>query len=73
MDSIYSPEEEKDIKERVEKANAMLKELNLYPSAVVQKINKGDDIFVDKIICYLQDNKYIKKPIKSPYDTKKTS
>lgn len=73
MDQIYSPEEEKDIQERVEKATKILKELDLFPSALVQKLNQGNDIFVDKIICYLQDNKYIKKPIKTPYDIKKDS
>lgn len=55
----YTKEEEEDIKQRVGKATELLKELQLFPSAIVQKVNQGDDIFVDKIICYLQDNKYL--------------
>lgn len=62
-----TPEQKKDIEERVNKAQAFLKELNLYPSAIVQKINMGDDVFADKILCYLADNKYIKTEIKSSY------
>jgi len=54
----YTKEQQEDIKLRVEKATKLLKELQLYPSAVVQKVNQGDDIFVDKIICFLQDSKY---------------
>lgn len=59
----YSEEEIKDIKERVEKAETMLKELQLFPSAVVQKVKVGaenEDVFADKVICYLQDSKYTK-------------
>ena len=59
----YTPEEEKDIIERVEKANELLKELYLQPSASVGKKNLGDDTFVDQVIPYLQDIKYIKSPI----------
>lgn len=58
----YTEEQMKDIKERVSKAEEMLKELQLYPSAIVQKVKVGkeeDDIFGDKIICYLQDSKFL--------------
>jgi hypothetical protein len=50
-----------EIKERTTKAQAYLKELDLVPSAVVQKENIGEGIFVDKVIAYLQDTKYSKK------------
>lgn len=56
----YTKEQKEDINERVEKATKALKDLQLFPSAVVQKINQGEDIFVDKIICYLADSKYSK-------------
>ena len=65
----YTKEQEEDIKLRLVKAEIALKELQLFPSAVVQKVNQGEDIFVDKIICYLQDSKFT--PKKSPYDIKK--
>jgi len=63
----YSEEEIKDITERTEKAIKLLGELNLYPTAQVLKVNMGDDVFGDKVIAYLQDNKYKKEPIKSPF------
>jgi hypothetical protein len=59
----YTEEQKKDIQERVTKAEEMLKELQLFPSAVIQKVKVGDeskDIFADNIICYLQDSKYFK-------------
>ena len=65
----YTEEQKKDIEERLKKAEVVLKELQLFPSAVVQKINQGEDIFVDKIICYLQDSKFT--PTKSPYELPK--
>jgi len=64
--SNYSLEEQKDIEERVKKAQEVLKELQLFPTAQVIKVNLGDDVFADKIIAYLQDAKYNKEPIKSP-------
>lgn len=57
----YTEEEKKDIEERVEKAKTMLAELNLQPSAQVQKVNTGNDIFADKVIPFLQDTKYTPK------------
>lgn len=65
----YTRAQQEDIKERLAKAEIALKELHLFPSAVVQKVNQGDDIFVDKVICYLQDSKYM--PVKSPYESDK--
>lgn len=66
----YSPEEVKDIETRTEKAFALLKELELFPSAILQQVNIGDDTFATKVICYLADAKF--KPKESPYvpDTK---
>lgn len=56
----YTEEQKKDIEERVLKANEALKELNLFPSAIVQKvkISEKEDIFADQIICFLADSKY---------------
>ncbi len=54
----YTEEQIKDVEEREAKALAFLKELQLTPAAVVQKTNIGNDIFVDKVVCYLQDIKY---------------
>lgn len=63
----YTPEEIKDIQERVEKAQKMLQELHLSVMAQVVSVNMGDDIFALKVMPYLQDNKFIKEPIKSPF------
>jgi len=57
-------EQKKDIEERLKKAEVCLKDLQLFPSAIVQKVNLGDDTFADKVICYLADAKYL--PKKSP-------
>ena len=54
----YSPKQRKDIEERVAKAKKMLEELQLQPSASVQAVNTGNDIFSLKVIPYLQDNKF---------------
>ena len=69
MENSFTEEQKKDIEERLKKAEVTLKELQLFPSAVVQKINLGDDTFADKVICYLADSKFM--PKKSPYDIKK--
>lgn len=66
----YTKEEREDIESRVKKAEEILKELQLFPSAVVQKVKvgkEGQDIFGDQVICFLADSKYIKEPIKSPF------
>lgn len=65
METSLTEEQKKDIETRVEKAHVILKELQLFPSAVVQKVNLGEDTFADKVICYLADSKFI--PKKSPY------
>ena len=64
----YTEEQKKDIIERVNKANKVLKDLQLFPSAIVQKVKISDnneDVFADKVICFLADSKY--QPIDSPY------
>lgn len=63
----YTPEEQKDIEERVAKAQKALKELELFPCASVAPHNIGEDMFVMKVVPYLQDMKYRKEPIKSPF------
>lgn len=60
----FTKAQEDDITKRVAKATLYLKGLELFPSAVVKKENIGNDIFVDKVICYLQDSKYT--PTRSP-------
>ena len=54
----YSPEQKKDIEERVEKAKIALKELNLQPAAFVSPSNVGNDVFAFKVVGFLQDLKY---------------
>jgi len=61
--SEYSPEMRKDIDERVAKAKKALEELQLQPTASVQSVNVGDDVFSQNVIVYLADQKYIKSPI----------
>lgn len=58
----YSPEMRKDIEARVAKAKKALEDLQLQPTANVQSINVGDDVFSQKVIVYLQDTRY-KSPI----------
>lgn len=54
----YTPEQIKDIEERVEKAKVFLKELQLQPAVIMQPVNIADDVFAMKPIPYLQDQKY---------------
>lgn len=56
--NVYSPEQQKDIGERVDKARAFLKELQLRPACIVEAVNTGGDVFALKPIPYLQDEKY---------------
>ena len=56
----YSKDEVKDIQDREKKALKMLAELELTPAAQVYKQNIGNDVFVDKVTCYLQDIRYKK-------------
>lgn len=57
----YTPEQIKDIEERVEKAKIALKELDLQPGCIVSPVNMGDDCFAFKPVAYLQDTKYVDK------------
>ena len=57
----YTEEQVKDVEGREAKALEMLKELELTPAAFCQKTNIGNDVFVDKITCYLQDTKFAEK------------
>ncbi len=59
--SGYSPEQQKDIEERVEKAKTLLKDLQLQPGTLMTPVNMGDDVFALKPISYLQDTKYAHK------------
>ncbi len=56
--SNYTSEQQRDIEARVEKAKKMLEQLQLQPSASVQAINTGNDVFSLKVIPYLQDSKF---------------
>lgn len=64
MQNTYTDEQVKDIQERTEKGIAYLKELDLAPAAVLNKVNigtEGKDIFADLVQPYLADTKYSKK------------
>jgi len=54
----YSPDQRKDIEERVEKAKNLLANLQLQPAVIMQPVNMGDDVFGMKPIPYLQDIRY---------------
>lgn len=56
--SDYTPEQKKDIEERVSQAKEMLLKLKLRPGAQVYKIMIDDNTFADKVMPYLQDTKY---------------
>lgn len=56
----YTPEQQKDIEDRVVKAANFIKENDLTLAAQVYKINVGNDVFADKVIPFLQDVKYSK-------------
>lgn len=63
----YTPEQQKDIEQRVEKAKIALTELQLQPACAPFMANTGDDIFGIKLVPYLQDTKFAPKlsPIQS--------
>lgn len=61
----YTPEQVEDIKSRIQKAADFLKENQLEVSAVLTKVNVGENIFADRVVPTLTDTKF--KPIKSPY------
>lgn len=64
----YSPEQRKDIEERVSEAKKMLEGLNLQLGVIMQQVNIGNDVFGVKPITYLQDVKYqnVVSPIQNP-------
>lgn len=64
----YSPEQQTDILERVEKAKKALEELQLRPSSQVSVVNVGNDVFASKVVSYLQDTRYT--PQASPIQAK---
>lgn len=65
MDSTqYSPEQRKDIENRVDKAKKMLEELDLQPAVLMHAVNLKEDVFGMRPIPYLQDMKY--KNVVSP-------
>ena len=65
MENNYTKEQVKDITTREKKALEILQEMNVTPAAVIQKVrmntSDGTEIFVDKIIPYLADTKYVLK------------
>lgn len=54
----YTPEQQKDIEERVQKALSTLEELQLYPACIPSFHNDGKNVFGIKLTPYLQDKKY---------------
>lgn len=54
----FSPEQKKDIEERVEKAKKALQDLQLQPAVWVTPVNGGDDNWSLKTIAFLQDTRY---------------
>lgn len=61
METTYTKEQVEETQEREKKALAFLKDLDLTPAAIVQKVNLGEDMFVDKVVPYLRDTKYSSK------------
>ncbi len=67
----YTEEQVKDIQEREKKGLELLKDLQLNPSASVQKVNMGNDMFVDKVTPFLADTKYTPVPSVTSDEVKK--
>ncbi len=57
----FTPEQQKDIESRVEKAKKALDDLKLQPSCTLYMVNTGDDVFGIKAVPFLQDTKYLSK------------
>lgn len=63
-----TPEQRKDIEERVAKAATILKELQLVPAVQTSSVNLGgidpkfNGIFGTYLQCFLQDTKYAEMP-----------
>ncbi len=62
----YTEAQKEEILSRVKKALAILKGMELTPAATVQKVNIGNDEFVDKVVPYLQDFRYTNESAKTP-------
>ncbi len=69
MQQQFTDEQVKDIQERIDKANVVLKELQLFPSAFVSAENLGNDVFGTKVVAYLQDSKFAAIPSPIQNDT----
>lgn len=70
MQKDLTPEQILDVEQRVDKALAYLKELNLTPAAQLfpVKLDVEDmDVFGTRVIPYLQDIKYSGNSIPSPF------
>lgn len=63
----YTPEQVKDVEERVAKAKVLLKELELVPSAQLSMENNGENLFGIRCVPYLQDVKFSPRPVESPF------
>lgn len=61
MNNKYTDEQVKDIEGREQKALQFLIEMELTPSAVLQAVNLGNDIFATKVIPFLKDTKFASK------------
>lgn len=57
----YTDAQIAEITVREKKALDILRGMDLTPSAVMQKVNLGNDIFADKVVPYLQDLRYAEK------------
>ncbi len=56
----YTPEQIADYTEREQKGMELLKELNLFPAALVTKDKVGTNLFADRVTCFLGDTKFSK-------------
>lgn len=57
----YTEEQSKDIKERVEKANALFAELQLVPRIQFAPVETKSGDVVNSVIVTLEDTKYLPK------------
>lgn len=67
MANEYTPEQIADADERQSKGMQLLKDLQLTPAALVEKIHIGHNVFSDKVTAFLQDTKYSK--VETPEDS----
>lgn len=66
MNKEYTPEQIEDVKKREVMGIQALKDLELTPAAILNKVNLGEDVFADKVTPFLQDTKYAKKDEPTP-------